>query len=207
MKVLDDLAVCRMRAKLRAEAVLQTGLTPAEAHGKSTWAKLWRRLVNLVEMSIEGAGGRVLTSYLERDVALTATLGSGAGTWSIILRGRVDLFVLINLKGSIFALLFEVTEYRDAPRVVKHRLQAYTSALYGELGFPVVPALVIMKEQEFVEDVLVLLSKGWVPGVELRRAVHRLIRVLTGEEKLKAPGSDLCAVCDPLIRRLCPYQH
>ncbi|MEM4570691.1 MAG: hypothetical protein QXE66_05230 [Desulfurococcaceae archaeon] len=196
-----------MRAKLRAEAVLQTGLTPAEAHGKSAWAKLRRRLINLVKMSFEEVGGSAMTSYLERDVALTATLRDGTSLWNIIFRGRVDLATLVNFKGSLFTVLFEVTEYRDAFRVVKHRLQAYASALYGELGFPVVPVLVIMKEQETVEDVLVLISSGRIPGVELRRAVNRLIRVLTGEERLKALGSNLCVVCDPSIRRLCPYQH
>ncbi|MEM1696150.1 MAG: hypothetical protein QXQ90_06100 [Desulfurococcaceae archaeon] len=207
MKVLDDLAVCRMRAKLRAEAVLQTGLTPAEAHGKSAWAKLQQRVANLVEASIRNSSGDVLTSYLEKDVALTATLSHGAKPWNIVLRGRIDFAILVNLKDSIFAVLIEVTEYRDAPRVIKNRLQAYASALYEELGFPVVPVLVIVREQETVEDVLVLVSRSLVPGVELRRPVYRLVRVLTGEEVVKAPGSDLCVVCDPSIRRLCPYQH
>ena len=196
-----------MRAKLRAEAVLQTGLTPAEAHGKSTWAKLQQRVANLVEVSVRNSGGDVLTSYLEKDVALTATLSYGTKPWNIVLRGRIDFAILVNLKDSIFAVLIEVTEYRDAPRVIKHRLQAYASALYGELGFPVVPVLVIVREQETVEDVLVLVSRSLVPGVELRRPVYRLVRVLTGEEVVKAPGSDLCVVCDPSIRRLCPYQH
>ncbi|MEM1528466.1 MAG: hypothetical protein QXS62_07150 [Sulfolobales archaeon] len=207
MKVLDDLAVCRMRAKLRAEAVLQTGLTPAEAHGKSAWAKLRQRVANLVEASVRNSGGDVLTSYLEKDVALTATLSHGTKPRNIVFRGRIDFAILVNLKDSIFAVLIEVTEYRDAPRVIKNRLQAYASALYGELGFPVVPVLIIVREQETVEDVLLLVSRSLVPGVELRRPVYRLVRVLTGEEVVKAPGSDLCVVCDPSIRRLCPYQH
>ncbi|MEM1704043.1 MAG: hypothetical protein QXQ31_08310, partial [Zestosphaera sp.] len=71
----------------------------------------------------------------------------------------------------------------------------------------VVPVLVIVREQETVEDVLVLVSRSLVPGVELRRPVYRLVRVLAGEEVVKASGSDLCVVCDPSIRRLCPYQH
>ncbi|MEM4675221.1 MAG: hypothetical protein QXM12_02915 [Nitrososphaerota archaeon] len=207
MKILDDLVVCEVRAKLRAKAVLQTGITPAEACGKSIWVKLRRHLVSIVESNVEKIGGNILNSYLERDVALTATIGGDAGTRNIILRGRIDLATLVKLKGSLFSMLFEVTEYGDAPGVVKSRLQAYASALYGELGFPVIPALVIVKEQETVEDVVLLIGRSLVPGVELRRAVNRLVRVLTGEEKLKAPDSNLCAFCDPSLRRLCTYKH
>ncbi|MEM1528199.1 MAG: hypothetical protein QW290_07770 [Sulfolobales archaeon] len=207
MKILDDLAICRMRAKLRAEAVLQTGLTPAEAHGKSMWAKLQHRLINLVKVSVRDADGDVLTSYLEKDVALTATLSYGAKPWNIVFRGRIDFATLVNLEDSIFVVLVEVTEYKDAPVVVKSRLQAYASALYGELGFPVVPVLIIVREREIIEDMWGLISRSLVPGVELRRPVYRLIRTLSGEEVVKAPSSDLCVVCDPSIRRLCPYQH
>lgn len=207
MKILDDLAVCRMRAKLRAEAVLQTGPTPAEACGKRVWARLQQPLVNMVEEGFRSVGGDILTSYVERDVILTATLSYGAKSWNIMFRGRIDFAVLVNLKSSIFVLLVEVTEYRDAPLVVRSRLQAYASALYGELGFPVVPVLVIVGEREKIEDMRVLVGRSLIPGIELRRSVYRLIRTLAGEEVVRAPSSDLCAVCDPSIRRLCPYQH
>ncbi len=208
MKILDDLAICRMRAKLRAEAVLQTGLTQAEAHGKNMWSKLRERFKNLVESSIRVVGGVVLSSYLEKDVFLTVTSSRETKTWNIIFRGRVDFAAIVNLKDSIFTMLVEVTEYRDAPVVTKNRLQAYASALYGELGFPVVPVLIILGEHEMIKDVQVLKkNKILVPGIELRRIVNRLIRTLTSEEVFKVSSRDLCVSCDPSIRRLCPYQH
>lgn len=208
MKILDDIVVCKQRAKLRAEAVLQTGLTPHEAHGKTAWARLRNSLMNLVEMGIKKAKGEVLTAYLEKDVALTATFNYEAKKmWNILLRGRVDSATLARLRDTIFAVLVEVTEYRNAPVVVKNRLQAYASALYGELGFPVVPVLIILGEQGTVENLEVLISRSPIPGTELKRSVGILISTLAEEKTIKAPSSDLCVVCDPSIRRLCPYHH
>lgn len=196
-----------MRAKLRAEVVLQTGITLAEARGRSSWEKLQYRLRNLIEESIENLNGKPLASYLEKDVALTATYKDNSRTWDLVLRGKVDLVILIHFKRTLFTMLFEVTEYKGAPEVVRSRLQAYASALYGDFGFPVVPVLVVMREQDVVEDVLILASKTPVPGVVLRSTIYELIRILSHGEGLKSSISEICAFCDPPIRRLCPYSH
>ncbi|MEM0014080.1 MAG: hypothetical protein QXL22_03815 [Candidatus Nezhaarchaeales archaeon] len=207
MKVLDDLAICRMRVRLRAQTTLQASPTPAEVHGKKAWTVLRKLFETMVENSIHHAGGKVLSTYNEKDVALSAVLKNGTRTWGILLRGRIDLATLVYFRGSLFTVLFEVTEYKEASRVVRHRLQSYASALYGEIGFPIVPVLVIVRDHDTVEDVLVMSSDASVSGRDLMKVISRLMKTLSDEKEPEPPSGEICAFCDPPIRRVCPYTH
>lgn len=207
MRILDDLAMCPVRVKIKAQSVLQAGPTPAEVRGKETCTRFMGRLERQAKRSIEEVGGRVLRSYREKDVAMTTILREGPVTWNILLRGKIDLALLTQLRGFLFTILFEVTEYEEAHKSTLHRLQCYASALYGELGFPVVPVLVIVKDEDTIRDVLILRSKRLVPGVELKRVIKRLIKVISGEKEPKPAGEELCRFCDLEARRICPYTH
>lgn len=156
-------------------------------------------------MSIKKEGGKALYHYLEKSVVLSANGRNNAGMWNLVLRGRVDLATLATLKGSMLTILFEFTEYRGAPKVTRDRLLAYASAIYGEIGFPVIPVLVITKDSINVDSAYVLISRSFYPGIQLKKAVNRLIRTIFGSEEFNAPSKELCAFCDPSLRRLCPY--
>lgn len=212
MKILDDLAVCRQRARLRAQAPLQTGYTQPELAGKRSWSRLRPYLESAVRDVFELGGrcgaGVVLRACIEKPVSLTVVREAGdGGSWVLVLNGVVDFLAVAELCGRFFSLLLEVTEYRGAPEVVRHRLQAYASAVYGELGLPVVPVLVVMKDEDAVEDVLVMKSRTLVPGVVLKRVASSLVETISSEGWLRPSSYEVCAFCEPSFRSICEYAH
>jgi len=207
MKVLDDLNICEIRAKLRSMIALQAGTTVLEEMGKTWWNKFRGTVIGATKFIFSKHGAILYDIAEEKDVFLTFLTKRRGKEYIIMLHGRVDLAIFFSYQRIPMIVLFEFTLYRDALTTVKDRLLAYASAIYNEYGFPVIPVIVIMTPTSQVTDMYVLVNKGYVVNELKYKISKKLLPITLGEKEPKHVSKDLCHLCDISIKRICPFYH
>ena len=208
MKVLDDLNVCEMRAKLRSEPYIKGKAIIHEELGKAWWKKISERICSDI-ISCLRIGGKILDSWLEVDLVLTY---KGAKL-AIDLHGRADIVTFASIECTSDSIpliaLFEFTIYREALNVIVERVIAYASALYSHYGFLVLPIIAIIKDlnDKVTLDGMFMLQNDNPLGFSslLLNILRRLEKILLDEVRVRKAPEDLCAFCDVDLRKRCPY--
>jgi len=208
MKVLDDLKVCKQRAILRLQPHLQAEPTIMQLTGKKWWDRKKESYARCVELAFKSLRGRRTSVYtfVEHDIALTYV----GEKLDVVLRGKLDVLCFVSLDVAYervpLAVILEFTMHENADDVVD-RVVAYSSSVYSDVGYHVVPAIVVIEdyEEDLVEDVLIVKNED-EHGISRRllRRLKHLEELLTSPRELKRPKDELCSQCDVDLRKLCP---
>jgi len=212
MKVLDDLNICEVRAKLRVEASTKGVLTPMQEEGKRWWYKKRVKYLKIIQGAFKKSLGFIIhNTSLEHSLALLYV----GDKYIIEMHGAADIVLLTSLKcyytgNEIYVplvLLFEFTLFKDALKVVKTRLEAYATALYGIYGYPVIPVLAIIEDEEAGKGKLYILYKESLFSITLTKKLKRLEKIIANSVKPKRASKEICISCDIELRRKCPFYH
>lgn len=198
MSLLDDMEVCRYRAKLRLE-LGRGGSTPGTIEGRRAHGVLGKIKVKL-ESILSEAGFEVIESHVEGPLVRVGPLQGG-----LVLYGTPDivLFMAYKEKGSFLALSLEYATYQAAAKTLIYRHALYSVAIYNHYGFPVIPALLVESPSRGFQGYILVPGGDW--RASIRKVVEGLLGLLGGDADPPPPATwKVCASCPPRIRGLCP---
>ena len=215
-RILDDLMVCRTRAWFTLTKVVSR----KNPYHRGAISRQNEFLEQLEKMFIEIGGDNVLTSGYEWPVEATIYCEN----LRFRLRGKVDLFLLLNLGGlrgktspMLRGLAVEVAEtevkYILSKQYLLPRLFFYSSALYLDLGVPTASLYIPLTPAGKLKGILLVgsrrnYSKNYGKNSEFKiPSFSKLCRSLGLLKDYESPpqpkGMISCHDC--LYRNKCPY--